>query len=192
MTPVVPFCSFSVETREGGLCDGPANPQASSPRIEIEGSPNNPGTKTREFVVTSIVIKTELQEKVDNEDTGVLNGYRYLYAESLWVDGSRFDTQTVNLLSPIVPFGFNLESADLMGTPIALNTRPKLELGVQEIATGGMFPHQIVATTAGDVDVNITLYCQTDVSPLKIEKVRVSGYKWPTETVKVKYIPGTN
>lgn len=169
---LVPFAAQA----EGGLCDSGPSP-SSNPQIVIEGTGSNL------FVVTSILIKTAPQP-------GGQEGYVFLTANNVQVDGTTFDTRTGNLVAEVDGFGVH-ESADLMGMPVRI-TSPSVLTSVPRTASpaGGNFPHQIVADSADSNDVRIQLFCRSDEFDLSIDTVRVSGWKSPGDSVSVTYIPG--
>jgi hypothetical protein len=166
---------FSAQTA-GGLCDSGPSP-SSNPEIVIEGAGSHP------FVVTGVLIKTAPQP-------GGEEGYRFLTANSVTIDGTLFDTRTGNLVATVDGFGVQ-ESADLMGTPVRITGPSDLEATPRTASpAGGNFPHQIVADSAGTNDVRIRLFCRSDAFDLGIETVRVSGWRSPQDSISVTYTPG--
>lgn len=169
---MVPFAAQTT----GGLCDSGAYP-TSNPSIFIEGTGSHP------FVVTSILIKTAPQPFGQE-------GYTYLTANSVYIDGTVFYTMTGNLMAPVSGYGVQ-ESADLMGTPVRIDGPESLMATPRTASTaGGNFPHQIVADSAGVNDIFVQLFCRSDTFDLSIATVRVSGWKSPSDSVSVRYIPG--
>lgn len=167
---------FSVQA-EGGLCDSGPSP-SSNPAINIEGTGSNL------FVITSILVKTAPQPSGQE-------GYTFLTVNTVRIDGASYDTRTGNIVGSADGFGVQ-ESADLMGTPVRIDSPVPLS-SVPRMASpaGGSFPHQIVADSNGAGDVRVTLFCRSDTHPLSVESVRVSGWKSPDDTIAVTYTPGT-
>ena len=160
------YVPFRVEIA-GGICNT-AGAGSANPEILID-SDGGRGT----FVVTSILIKTNLP----------LTGFSFLSVNSLRIDGTKYDTRTQNLIE-FVGTGVE-ESADLMGTPIRVDS-----LGGTAPPTGGRFPTQIIADSAGTDDIRIQLFCRSDVSDLDLDIVSVAGWKRPVDTITVTYVPG--
>ncbi len=166
---------FTAQTA-GGLCDSGPSP-SSNPEIIIEGAGSHL------FVVTSVLIKTAPQPSGEE-------GYKFLTANSVTIDGTLFDTRTGNLVATVDGFGVQ-ESADLMGTPVRITPPSDLEATPRTASpAGGNFPHQIVADSAGANDVRIRLFCRADAFDLSIDTVRVSGWRSPEDSISVTYIPG--
>lgn len=189
---------FFVLTK-GGPCFEPgqvggASPTGGFPEIVIEGTGTTRGAAKDLFVVTSIIVeaRAEVQDQCY---------YRFLHIDSLDVDGARFDINSVNLLSeyawrndePKLDKTYDQESVDLMGAPVALERRPDTApqdtTPLDEIATGGSFPHQLNAVNRGERDIVVTLHCGVKCHDfvLNIDKIRVNGYKYWDTVIKVKY-----
>jgi hypothetical protein len=144
----------------GGLCTSQRDDDSTNPRIIINGTSTN---GNHEFVVNSVlIIKTGGRERFSLE------------LEAITIDGTRFDTKTDAILDR---FG---GAADLMGMGIRTINEPM----------GGNVPHQIVASTADNNDVQFTLFCQSSSSDFGISTVRVSGWKNPNDVISVSWIPG--
>ena len=166
---------FSVQA-PGGLCDSGPSP-SSNPQILIEG------TGSHLFVVNSILVKSAPQPAGQE-------GYAFFTVNSVTIDGTGFDTRTGNLMATVDGFGVQ-ESADLMGTPVRIEPPVGLTSTPRSASeSGGNFPHQIVADAAGSGDIRIQLFCRSDAFPFSVETVRVSGWKWATDSVAVSYLPG--
>lgn len=166
---------FAVQAA-GGLCDSGPSP-SSNPEILVEG------TGSSRFVITSILIKTAPQGPGQE-------GYTFLTANDVRIDGTLFDTRTGNLVGTVDGFGVH-ESADLMGTSVRIASPTSLQSSPRtESPAGGNFPHQIVAESAGANDVRVQLFCRSDSFDLGIETVRVSGWRSPEDTIAVSYVPG--
>jgi hypothetical protein len=167
---------FAVQAN-GGLCDSAAA-TTSNPQILIEG------TGSGLFVVTSVLIRTGPQGQGQE-------GYTYVTANNVTIDGTRFDTVTGNLFAPVSGWGVN-ESADLMGMPVRIAASPANLTASPRTASppGGNFPHQIVADSSGASDIRIQLFCRADTYDLSISTVRVSGWRAVGDTVAVTYVPG--
>jgi hypothetical protein len=169
---MVPFTAQA----PGGLCDSGPSP-SSNPEILIEGTGSNL------FVVTSILVKTAPQPSGEE-------GYSFLTVNSVTIDGTAFDTRTGNLVATVDGFGVQ-ESADLMGTPVRITSPSDLTASPRSASpSGGNFPHQVVADSAGSNDIRIRLFCRADTFDLSIETVRVSGWKSPADSISVTYVPG--
>jgi len=160
------YVPFKVEI-PGGLCDsGPA--PSSNPQIIIDSD----GTDA--FVVTSILIKRAFMNPVD---------FMFLSVNTVRINGTGFDTRTGNLFGPIGgEFGV-LQSADILGMPVR-------QTSIIDPTPGGNVPHQIVASGAGTGDINVQLFCRSDVQDMSLATILVAGWKKPADTISVTYIPG--
>lgn len=152
----------------GGLCNSAAVGSA-NPSITIDG--NGPdGT----FLINSVLMRTD----------GIpANGFQFLSTTRLSIDGTAYDVLTANLAGPGGGSAIQ-HSFDILGTPVRTTS------SVSEYSPGGNFPHEIVANSPGSSDINIRLFCRTDVENLNILSISVSGWKRPSETVTVTYTPG--
>lgn len=167
-TLVVPF---TVRGTVGGLCNSAAV-SFTNPEIYID-SDGLDGT----FVITSIVIKTAWP--------GVpATGFVQFSINEVEIDNELFDTPTGNIMGPTDGTGV-LESADIMGMPVR-----RAGASVDPAPTGGNFPHQIVAESAGADDIRIRMSCRSDDDDFTIDSVLVSGWKRPADTVTVTFVPG--
>jgi hypothetical protein len=161
------YVPFKVETL-GGICNTAAVGSA-NPRIIIDSS----GT-SGSFVVSSVLVKTS-----DIPATG----FQFLSLNSVTINGTLFDTSTANLTGNAGGTAV-LESFDLLGAPVRRSSI------VADYTPGGNVPHQIVADSAGFNDVDIQLFCRTDIEDLNIQTVVVAGWKRLDETITVTYVPG--
>jgi len=150
----------------GGLCNA-AMTNSANPEIQIENDGTGP------FVVTSVLIRRGFLETVD---------FMFLSVNGVVIDGSRFDTRTRNIfLDPSGTQTAVFHSADIMGMPVRLAT----QVGANH-DPGGNVPHQIVA----DATVDFMLFCRSDNRDFDIDRVRVSGWRLPDDTISVFYVPG--
>lgn len=162
------YIPYKVEI-SGGLCDsGPSG--SSNPRIIVDSS----GTET--FVISSILIKRGPQNPVD---------FTFLSVNELEINGTVFATRTGNLFDPLFGEFAVPQSADIMGMPVRRGGN------ISTAEPGGNVPHQIVAEGATADDVQVRLFCRSDLQDLDIETVVVAGWKRVRDTIAVRYVPGS-
>jgi hypothetical protein len=160
------YVPFKVEI-PGGMCDSGAF-GTSNPEIAIDSD----GTGT--FLVSSILVKRGFMNPVD---------FTFFSLNTVTIDGTLFDTRTGNLFDPIGgQFGV-LQSADILGMPVR-----RSDLGTEEF--GGVVPHQIVANGDGGIDVRARFFCRSDSQDMTLATIVVAGWKKPSDTVIVTYVPG--
>jgi len=152
----------------GGLANSAAVNSA-NPEIVIDSD-----GAAGHFVVTSLLIEADADH----------DGFGALAANSVEIDGFRFDTRTDNLIGPIDGLGV-VESADLMGAPVRV-----LGLSEPDMRYGGSFPREIVAENAFADDIRVELFARSEIVDLEIDKIRVAGWKRPGDTISVTYLPG--
>lgn len=162
------YAPFKVQIG-GGTCNTAAAGSA-NPRIIIDGN-----ATTGTFLVTSVLVKTA---------DIPLSGFVALSLNSIRIDGTSYDTRTPNLTGSAGGSGVQ-ESFDILGTPVALSG------DLNDHTPGANVPHQIVASSGGSSDIDIQLFCRSDVDDLDILNVVVSGWKQSSESVTVTYVPGS-
>ena len=161
------YVPFKVQVA-GGLCDsGPSG--SSNPRIVIDSDGASP------FQVDSILIKRAFQNPTD---------FTFLALNGVEVDGTFFETRTANLFDPLFGEFAVQQAADIMGMPVRRGGT------INSGKPGGNVPHRIVAEGDGSEDVKVMLFCRSDLQDLSIETVLVAGWKKPTDTITVTYVPG--
>ena len=161
------YVPFKVEI-PGGMCDS-GGLGTSNPSIVIDSD----GADT--FLVTSILVKRGFMNPVD---------FGFFSVNTVAIDGTSFDTRTGNLFDPIGGESGVLQSADILGMPVRRSVETTDEFG-------GNVPHQIVAN-GGDVsDISVQFFCASDNQDMTLEKVLVAGWKRPSDTITVTYVPGS-
>lgn len=154
---------FAVEV-PGGMANsaavGSANPEII---LDCDGDDGH-------LIVSSILIKSNVPS----------TGFQFFRVNDLTLNGTEFDTRTINLIGLTDGSGVN-ESADLMGTPVRAGSTGD---------TGGCFPREIIAENAGTDNVRVRFFARSDDSDLSVSTVRVSGWKRAEDTITLTYVPG--
>jgi len=161
------YVPFKVEI-PGGMCNSMAAPSA-NPKIIIDSDGADP------FTVTSLIVKRGFQNPVD---------FLFLSVNEITINGTVLAGPTGNLFDPVFGQFLLTQGADIMGMPV----RRGGDVGNAE--PGGNLPHEIVAEGDSPEDVRVQLFCRSDERDLEIETVLVAGWKKPTDTITVTYIPG--
>lgn len=161
------YVPFKVEVA-GGICNTSAIGSA-NPHIYID-SDGDSGT----FLVNSILVKT---------NDVPASGFMYLSLNKITIDGTAYDTITANLAGNADGAGV-LESFDILGTPVRLTS------DLNDHTGGGNVPHQIVADSSDAIDINIMLFCRSNVTDMHINSVLVSGWKRVGDVISVTYVAG--
>ena len=170
--PYVPFKTQIVLTGDEAICNRVAT-GSSNPRIIID----NPATSGT-FMVTSVIIQPD----------GIplsASGAQTISTNQAVIDGILYELRTGNLIGGTSPAdrGF-----DIMGAPL---TRTSVGSTLDQ---GGVFPHTIIADSAGVNDIDIQLFCKFDeaiTDAVFISSVLVGGWKQSGDTINLNYLPGT-
>jgi len=173
--PYVPFKTQIVLTGDEAICNAAAD-GSSNPRIRID----NPATSGT-FMVTSVIIQPD-------GIPPITSGAQFISTNEVIIDGQGYTLRSGNLIGGSSPASPVDRGFDIMGTPL---TRTSVSLTLDH---GGVFPHTIIADSAGINDIDIQLFCRFDeaiTDAVFISSVLVGGWKQLGDTINLTYIPGT-